>query len=288
MKDFAVFILSHGRPNDVITYKTLKKEGYTGAVFIIIDNKDKTADRYYKKFGDKVIMFDKQKIANKTDQGDNLNDLRTTTHVRNAMFEIANNIGVKYFIQLDDDYSGFRYRFINDTWLTNSIAKNGYGIGDLDGVFKILLDFYKKIPAKSIAIAQGGDYIGGAGSGMMTNYENLSRKCMNSFICSTDRPYMFFSRLNEDVNTYLSLGARGELFLTIPFMGLEQAPTQKTKGGMTDTYLDNGTYQKSFFSVMYNPSFIKVALMGVTVQRLHYTVKWLNAVPKIINENFKK
>jgi len=41
-KDFAVFILSHGRPNDVITYKTIIKQGYTGKIFIILDNEDNT------------------------------------------------------------------------------------------------------------------------------------------------------------------------------------------------------------------------------------------------------
>ena len=40
-KDFAVFILTHGRPDNVITYNTLKKAGYTGDIYIVIDNEDK-------------------------------------------------------------------------------------------------------------------------------------------------------------------------------------------------------------------------------------------------------
>ena len=123
---------------------------------------------------------------------------------------------------------------------------------------------------------------------MISNYINMSRKCMNSFICSTERKFQFISRLNEDVNTYLSLGAKGQLFLTIPNIALEQKATQATSGGMTETYIDNGTYQKSFFSVMYCPSFAKVALMGFTTQRLHHSIKWNNAVPKIIDEKHRK
>ena len=42
MDDFAVFILTHGRPNSVKTIKTLKKCGYTGKVFIVIDDEDET------------------------------------------------------------------------------------------------------------------------------------------------------------------------------------------------------------------------------------------------------
>jgi hypothetical protein len=111
---------------------------------------------------------------------------------------------------------------------------------------------------------------------------------MNSFICCTDREFKFISRLNEDVNTYLTLGSIGKIFLTIPHIALEQKQTQKTKGGMTETYIDNGTFQKSFFSVMYCPSFVKVSLMGFKQQRLHHSVNWNNAVPKIINEKYKK
>ena len=32
MEDFAIFILTHGRPNNVITYNTLKTSGYTGDI----------------------------------------------------------------------------------------------------------------------------------------------------------------------------------------------------------------------------------------------------------------
>ena len=40
--DFCVFILTHGRPDRVITYKTLLNAGYTGRVYIVIDDEDKT------------------------------------------------------------------------------------------------------------------------------------------------------------------------------------------------------------------------------------------------------
>ena len=37
-EDFAIFILSHGRANNVKTVKTLEREGYTGKWYIICDN----------------------------------------------------------------------------------------------------------------------------------------------------------------------------------------------------------------------------------------------------------
>lgn len=63
-KRFCVFILSHGRPNNVRTLKTLQKSNYTGDWYIVIDNEDKTAAEYYKRFGkDKIIMFDKLAVS---------------------------------------------------------------------------------------------------------------------------------------------------------------------------------------------------------------------------------
>jgi len=58
-RNFAVFILTNGRPDRVYTYKTLKKYGYTGRIFLIIDDLDKTGSEYREKYGEQVVVFDK-------------------------------------------------------------------------------------------------------------------------------------------------------------------------------------------------------------------------------------
>ena len=35
--NYCVFIISNNRPNKVLTYDTLKKSGYTGKIFLVID-----------------------------------------------------------------------------------------------------------------------------------------------------------------------------------------------------------------------------------------------------------
>lgn len=283
-KDFAVFILTHGRPDNVITLKTLKHKGYTGPVYFIIDNEDKTAETYYKRFGrDKVFMFDKKGYADQVDEGNNFDERRTITHARNACFDIARQIGVEYFMQLDDDYTDLQFRI-------NHKLEYAHGLVTirtlLDNVFDSLLDFYKSIPAKSIAMSQGGDWLGGSQSGF-AQYP-LKRKCMNSFICSTKRPFRFIGAMNEDVNTYTSLGSRGELFFTIPFVSVIQMQTQSQSGGITDMYLSYGTYVKSFTTVMMMPSCVRIAPMGNIHKRLHHKIKWNNCVPRIVKEEYRK
>ena len=45
LKDFAVFILTNGRPDRVVTYDTLKRCGYTGPIYLIVDDLDDLFDR---------------------------------------------------------------------------------------------------------------------------------------------------------------------------------------------------------------------------------------------------
>ncbi len=279
-KNFAAFILTYGRPDNVKTYKTLKRFGYTGKIYLICSTDDDEVVKYKEKYKDQVVVFNKNDV--KFDSADNFKDKRVIVYARNACFKIAKDLGYKYFIQLDDDYTDFSYRFDN-----KFIYKDGRGyINKVDDIFDAILNYYKKIPAKSIALSQNGDWIGGKQS----NWAKVltpKRKCMNSFFCSTDRPFKFSGRINEDVNTYTRLGTVGDLFFTIPNVSLKQTDTQSSKGGMSDIYLQSGTYIKSFYSVMFNPSSVKVGMLNTEKSRLHHKINWNNTVPKIINEKHK-
>lgn len=272
-KDFAVFILTHGRPDNVKTYSTLKKCGYTGKVYFVIDNEDKTIDKYIKNFGaENVKVFDKKLMADNVDEGNNFDNRKVIIHARNYCFELAKELGITYFVQFDDDYYYFGYRY--DTGA--KIIKN------LDLVFDSMLKFYKSCDITSICFSQGGDHIGGF-SGI-----KLKRKVMNSFFCSINRPFKFIGSINEDVNTYTTLGSRGNLFFTFTNIQLDQKDTQSNKGGMTDQYALSGTYVKSFHSVLMHPSGVKVSMMNANNVRLHHSIKWINTTPMILDNSYKK
>ena len=272
-RDFAVFILTHGKPNDVITYKLLNKCNYTGKIYFIVDNEDKTIEQYQKNFGiENVKIFDKNAIANETDEGNNLGNKKAVIFARNASFKIAKELGITYFVLLEDDYYYFGYRYLTGAKM----------IKNIDGVFNSMLNFYKSTNIKSIAFSQGGDHIGGF-SGI-----KLKRKAMNSFFCSTLRPFEFVGTLNDDVNTYTILSTRGDVFFTFTNLQLDQKDTQGKGGGMTDTYLKFGTYCKSFTTVLMHPSGAKVSMMNSNNPRIHHSIKWINTTPMIIDNKYKK
>ena len=98
-------------------------------------------------------------------------------------------------------------------------------------------------------------------------------------------------RMNEDVNTYVTEGRRGALFLTVMQAQLVQMATQANAGGMSDLYLDTGTYTKSFYTVMYAPSCAKIGALGDFRSphfRIHHKLNWHHIAPKILNEEWKK
>ena len=279
-KDFCVFILTHGRPDKVITWATLRKCGYGGPLYLVIDNEDKCADQYYEKFGrENVIMFDKEEIASRFDNDST--DRRKIVYARNACFDIAERLGYKWFLELDDDYTQFKYRMNDKFEHPKSCPDIHKTLGD---AIYATLEFYKSIPASSIAFSQGGDWFGGR-----ENFGKLpKRKCMNSFFLSTERRFWFIDGTNEDVNTYTSLGSVGNLFLTLPPVQLTQKQTQSGVGGMSSVYLSQGTYVKSFGTVICSPSSVTIGLMGSAHKRIHHKINWGAAVPMVISEMWKK
>ena len=87
--DFAIFILTHGRAKTISTYRALRDGGYTGKVYIVIDNEDNQEDLYRQKFGDMVIQFDKRDYLAKTDLGDLDDDRRIGVFARNFIQDEA-------------------------------------------------------------------------------------------------------------------------------------------------------------------------------------------------------
>lgn len=279
--DFAVFILTHGRAENVVTMKALQKGGYTGKVYCIIDNEDEQADLYREKFGtDRVVMFDKQAAYGRADTHDNFNEHRAIIYARNESFRIARELGLNYFLMLDDDYKEIDFRYQQGDMLKAKPAR------EFDRLFEDMIRFLDVSGALTVAFAQGGDFVGGVDGGNFK--KGLLRKAMNSLFCRTDRPIEFRGTMNEDVTTYTTLSSRGNLFFSLCNMCVIQIPTQSLAGGMTDAYKESGTYLKTMYSVMSMPSCIKISMMYTTHRRIHHRINWECCAPKILNEKYRK
>ena len=279
--DFAVFILTHGRADNVVTLPAIKKAGYTGKIYFIIDDEDDQAEKYRENFGaDNVVVFDKQAAYDRADTMDNFNDHRAIIYARNECWRIAKELGLNYFLMLDDDYQSIVYRYEEKGKLK---ARRGH---EFDRVFEDMIQFLEASGADTVAFCQGGDFIGGIDGGNFR--KGLLRKAMNSFFCKTDTPIEFRGTMNEDVVTYTTLSSRGHLFFSYTDFCVIQLATQSLAGGMTDAYKEGGTYLKSFYAVMSMPSSVKLAMMRTKHKRIHHNVNWEHTAPKILNEKWRK
>ena len=279
MNDFAVIILTHGRHDRVFTYDSLRKSGYTGKIYLLCDVDDKQLDLYKQKYKDEVLTFDKKDYIGKFDKMDNFGNMACVVYARNAVYDVAKNIGLKYICVVDDDYTMYRYRIDkHQCYRTNLQIKN------MDFVFNEYINFLKTSKIKTICFAQDGDFIGGFSNGKVKNGYIPYRKMMNLFFFDLDNTIDFVGTINEDLTSSVVFGGKGDVILTCMMTSLLQKETQSNAGGLTDIYLELGTYVKSFYSVMAAPSCVKVAPMGDKSLRLHHAVTWKNAVPKIIRE----
>lgn len=280
--DFGIFILTHGRANAVYTMNGVLKPGnYTGKWYMVLDNEDDQREAYEKKYGkEHVVVFDKNAVDAWTDTADNFHEHRAIIYARNQSFYIAQSLGLKYFLMLDDDYTGLHHRFPDHGQLK---AKK---VTQLDRLCEDMIEFMEASGALTVAFCQAGDFIGGL-EGKRWG-EHVIRKAMNSFFCRSDRPFQFVGTMNEDVTMYTTLGSRGELIMSITDCAIIQRATQGTAGGMSEAYADGGTYLKSFYSVMSMPSAVKVEMLNSAHKRIHHKIDWTKCVPKILNEKYRK
>lgn len=282
--DFCVFIISYDRPKNVPTINTLEKHGYTGDWYIVVDHDDDVKPYQQEHGEDRVLKLDKDDALPELDRGDNFNHRNCNVYARQQMWDLANELGYDYFLVLDDDYTTFEFRFGGN---------REYGlrdrVEDLDRIIDASIDYLDTAELDTLCTAQGGDWIGGENAGIAHGGKvGTKRKAMNSFLCRTDSPFDFRGTINEDVNTYVRAQQLGKIFLTYNIVSLEQERTQQEDGGLTDIYLSQGTYVKSFYTILYSPSSVTLTKMGGEADdRIHHRVNWKTSVPKIVPESTK-
>lgn len=275
-KRFAVFILSHGRAKTITTYDVMRKYGYTGDMYVVIDNEDEQENEYRKRFGKDIIQFDKREYVLKTDLGDLDDDRRIGVLARNFIQDKAQDMGYQYHLQLDDDIHGFTARYVRGPKLAC------YTIRSLDDVIDGMLDYMDSVAFTALSFGLPAYYVGGVENSAWK--KRMIPKTMTTFIMRADDKRYFHMRMNDDITTCVLGNMRGKMYYSyLPCM-VEVDPTQVQKGGMTEIYQDNGTYRKSFYTVMSAPSCTKISSMGVNDFRVHHEINWNNCTPKIINE----
>lgn len=274
--DFAVLILTHGRAHDQVTFNELEKRGYTGKVYLVIDDLDEQREEYERLYGDSVIVFDKREYARRIDTMTTEDELRSVVFARNAAYDIADDLGLSYFAMFDDDLNQFTFRYVKGGKLVSA------PVTDFDALFDAMLEFVETTGVASLCIATSGALIGDMNGVYSKGLRwNFNQACV---LRASDR-LKFVGLLNEDLNATL-LGANvGQM--TLEVMGIvKNAPLRGTNdGGLHELYIDNEQYIRDFYSLIVHPSGLKITIGD---QRAPLRKASALCYPKIISDRYRK
>lgn len=272
MKRFAMFILTNGRPNHQYTLEFLRKS-FKGDVFILCDNEDKTLEEYKNNYGEQVLVFDKNEWVSKSDPMDNFQSKKTVLYARNAVFQIAKDMGYDYFAMVDDDVTGLSFRYEKDGKLIGKPVK------DFDKVSSAILEAMDNTGTDFFSFGLDKIYIGGLANGQYQ--KKIIDKVYCFVFCRTEQQHFYKGVMNEDeIHNILSMSV-GTLVKTTTLIQIQTKPIGRdTVGGNAETYNENGyySYVRNFYPIIAFPVLqLKLGKKGFTFgcDRAYYTVQVL-------------
>lgn len=276
MSDYAVFIISHKRP-EVKSLETLKKLGYSKDFFIVVDDHDPTIAEYQEKYGNHVLIFSKEELIKEEDTIDNFNVLTSCLHPRNYCIKAAREKGYKYLIDMDDDVNDFCIRYAKDGKL---LTKH---IDNITDVFDKYIRFLEISKFNCLGFILSPKLIGGASNKIVQ--EKVFFCPHNVFIQRADADY-FTGTIPEDMLYSVRENNIGKLTLALMPVTISTGEYLNSKGGLEEVYASRNAYAEYFRIKIVNPSAITIKVGtdgGVNVQ-MHTQ----NFIPKILSEEYKK
>lgn len=288
-RDFLIIIFSFKRAKLLYktTMQTLDRHLSKARRVIVVSDDDPTLDQYVRYFGREnlyIINKDECQKERPVDLGDAYTFKSVISWARNAQFKVARDLGYKYFVTLEDDYSEITLRTF---YRNNLISSSRYSFTErFDETAEVHFRLLDSAPfLNSVGLAQGGDYIGGCGA---LGKKGFQMKTMNAIFYRTDREYEFKGRINEDYTAYTTNDQLGRLSLTFAGFSVNQGETQKNSGGATDVYKAYGTWLKSMYSVMFSPSCVSIGVLGTKSPRTHHNCTWKHCDVKVISSKYAK
>jgi len=274
---FCVFIISHERSDRVETYDTLLRGGYTGEIYIVIDNEDSQKTKYVDRFGKFTIVFNKQSFI---DACDTVGESRraSATYARNAVEYFAKELGVDSYAVMDDDIVALRYKYIEDDKV-KSLPVNG----GLDEVFKLYADFILQHDIATTSFQTVMFYVGGVGD--FNSRVTSARETFQIHIRNTKFPVEWRSVINEDIITEIETAQRGYIWWSLPHVIYDAVAMNDKSGGVKESYDTISQFDRAFLATIVNPSCCKP---GYSHGKMRIIQDRKTSYPMIISSRYKK
>lgn len=284
---FAVFILTNGRPNNQISFQTLRRCGYTGKIWFCLDDCDLTIQEYINNYGaDNVVIFDKNYYINSIDNNVRFFTDKAPIYARCAVEDIASSLGYDTFMVIDDDVKDFRYRYIEDKSLLSSNVYN------LDSVFHSISEFIIDCNLSTVGLSNSSSYIGGYSQWCNYLGSTKFRSPIQPFIRNSKFKVNWFSLGVEDMIVPLRYNQLGIPWINIIGIQIYNSPVGniKSNGGSQSYYksiIADDYYREMFTVVKIFPGTLDLCFRngrwrckGITKDKIKY--------PEILSCKYKK
>lgn len=276
----AVFIITHGRPFNQRTLQTLTSFSYTGKVYLVLDDEDTTIDDYVKTYGtDSILVFNKEKYINETDTGLHRPYRKFAVFARNAVEDLAVELGLDYFMVFDDDITNFRIRYDE-----NGSLKSCSLSGIIDDVFESCIKFMADTGIHCTSFGFCNVYRSGVECLYTENSRN--RLCAEAFIRDTKIRVHWRLNMVEDLITSLDYNRMGDVWLQLLPVQVEILMSEgAVEGGNSDAYNDFGLYRLNFMPTIAYPDCNVVKFHN---GKWRTTLSAVNSVPKIVSSKCRQ
>lgn len=279
--NFAVFITTHERADRVLTYDALRHSGYTGTIYLVVDDEDTQIDDYLGTYREEVLIFSKQKYMNMCDTIIPTTQKASVTYPRLFVEDVAKDYRLDAFMVIDDDMPTFRYRWVDGDVVRSMSMKSGMN--------EVLEMYAQYIIDNDIAVTSFVHtmfYV--AGTKNLNKRITEQRELNGVFIRNTKFDVDWTGVMRQDMITNLLTSRRGYIWWALPFVVFETMPMNEVgvnEGGMKSTYDAISHYNRAFLGVIAVPSCLKI---GCANGRIKIACDWNNGCAKIISGRYKK
>ena len=284
MDNFAIFIITYKRPDNQVSYDTLRNHNYTGKIYFVVDDSDPTIEELRKNFVEKdsnsdILIFSKVEIAKITDTGMAKPYLNFSVFPRNAAEEFAKELNLEYFAILEDDMKYFDIRILEDNTLKR------YKVRDCDYMIEQLIEFMKSddriamlSPAQTLMFFNKNIY--------EESYMQKYREVATFIFRKTKIPVSWGLNMLEDVITSFKVSRMGYISTIIPeLQSVCVRSYGKVPGGNSDTY-NSTKHVDSIFPIVAFPDAMVAHIAEDYVSSRAISQNYL--CPMIVSSSFRK
>ena len=282
---YAVFILTHKRPYTQDTLNALRNAGYTGDIYLVIDDEDSTQDEYIQNFNagaydcTDVLIFNKEVYRQTVDTGVTEN-VSSAVFARNFIEDIAKYFELDCFAMADDDAMKFRHRYVENDVLKSDL------VTDMDSVLRAYFDYILTTNICTTSFGLPSSYIGGIKGLSYRIITDRARLCFCFFLRNAHIDVDWRLALFEDWVSAVESNRKGNIFVqAFPIQADFKPMMSNAQGGHEELYNVGGKFKKVAFPLMYLPDCTYISLRKGDFNPVILQDRMM---PKIISGRYKK